>query len=110
MRGLIPDNVYDLRFEQVSSEAPLTLKKERTSLERSVYDIRKKSAFNIKEVHNIVTNMRERRLCVNNNGNDVIFPRKDEVKEVIHFFYRTYRGEGANKLVARVPVVSHTVG
>ena len=94
--------MYDLLFEQVSSEAPLTLKKERTSLERSIYDLRKKSAFNIKEVHNIVTNMHERRLCINYNGNDVIFPRMDEVKNVIAFFYRTYRGEGANKLVARV--------
>ena len=94
--------MYDLLFEQVSSEAPLTLKKERTSLERSIYDLRKKSAFNIKEVHNIVTNMHERRLCINDNGNDVIFPQVDEVKDVIAFFYRTYRGEGANKLVARV--------
>ena len=100
---LLEENVYDLLYEQVSDQVPLTLKKDRTSLERKVYDYRNKLAFVVKEVNNIVTNLRERRLCiVDNMGNEVILPRMGEVEDIMAYFYHTYRGEGANKLVTRV--------
>ena len=65
-------------------------------------------AFVVKEVDNIVTNLLERRLCIiNDNGNDVILSRQmgeveTEVDDIISYFYRTYRGEGANKLATRI--------
>ena len=65
-------------------------------------------AFVVKEVDNIVTNLLERRLCIiNDNGNDVILSRQmgeveTEVDDIISYFYRTYRGEGANKLETRI--------
>ena len=55
-----------------------------------------------------MTNLLERRLCIiNDNGNDVILSRQmgeveTEVDDIISYFYRTYRGEGANKLATRI--------
>ena len=100
---LLEENVYDLLYEQVSGQVPLKLKKGRTSLERKVYDYRKKLPFVVKDVNNIVTNLRERRLCiVDDMGNDVILPQMGEVEDIMTYFYQTYRGEGANKLVTKV--------
>ena len=70
--------------------------------ERRIYRIIKKGVLKSSKVFDIVNNVEKITSIAEHKGKMKIVPKKSEVKNIISFFYKTYKGEGARKLECRI--------
>ena len=72
-------------------------------MQRAAYNAIKSGNLRLMDITNIMTKTLENRVVAQTeDGNFVILPRQTEVDDIIRYFYRTYRGEGRQKLSARI--------
>ena len=100
---LLDDEAYDLLVRAVEEGTTVPFSKS-DKIRRKVHDIQRRfnGQLSVTMILNPVTAKIEKRLCLRQDGGNLIYPRLSEAQEIIQHFYRAYKQEGARKLWYRI--------
>ena len=97
---LVDDETYDQLMDAV--ESGIVVPFSRSPVQRRVHELMRFNTFSIGKKLNMINGKFENMLLVLINGAYLIYPRSSENENIIRHFYKTYKGEGARKLVQRI--------
>ena len=98
----IDDEVYDEILNCLRANIILKCRDNMSSSEKKVYHFLKKGIFTFSCIYDPVYSRENDRIVTREKAATMIVPRKDEVDDIISFFYSAFKGEGARKLFPRI--------
>ena len=98
----IDDEVYDEILNCLRANMILKCRHNMSSSEKKVYHFLKKGIFTFSCIYHLVYSRETDRILIRGKETAKIVTRKDEVDDIISFFYNAFRGESAHKLFPRI--------
>ena len=102
----VEDELYDKLMKIVEDDVPQKLTHDMSKQMRKVYYLLRSVKFYVKFINDPVNGGKTKRLTVQTGRDEWrIVPRLMERKNIIEYFYTTFKGEGARKLNNRIKQV-----
>ena len=98
----IDEEVYDEILNSLCANIILKCRHNMSSSEKKVYQFLKKGIFTFSCIYDPVYSRENDLIVATEKEATIIMPRKDEVDDIISFFYNAFKGEGARKLFPRI--------
>ena len=98
----IDDKVYDEMLNRLRANIILKCRHNMSSSKKKVYHFLKKGIFTFSCIYDPVYSRENDQIVTREKEATKIVPRKDEVDDVISFFYSAFKGEGARRLFPRI--------
>ena len=98
----VDDEVYDEILNCLRASMILKCHHNMSRSEKKVYHFLKKGIFTFSCIYDPVYSRETDRIVTREKEETKIVPRKDEVDDIISFFYNAFKGEGARKLFPRI--------